>query len=170
MKLNEACPTMPPFLELASPRAIDGDTIEANIVLPLGITHRRRIRLMGFFATEHHGQTPEVAAAAQKRLQGWLDGHECHLQTTGMREDRYGRLCARLWLDRRLVDPAIVLGPYQMTEQDHQRELKLARKVGGRKRATEKEKEGQWQDDIAENRPAGAPSVKRNAPWNEGAL
>lgn len=123
MKINHPMQTMPPFVLLSSPRAIDGDTIEASLVLWEGVTLRRRIRLRGFFAAEPTGLTAEQGRAAQQRLQAALDRHEAHLQTTGMREDRYGRLCARLWLGGRLTDPAEILGPHQMTEAAHQAQL-----------------------------------------------
>jgi endonuclease YncB( thermonuclease family) len=106
---------------------VDGDTIIAFIELPLGIWARRRIRLKGFFAHEHKGRNPGAAQAAQERLQMALDGQEPHIQTQGMREDRYGRIAATLWLAGKPVDGSQILGPLQLTETDHRADLGAAK-------------------------------------------
>lgn len=119
--------TRPSHLPLHAIRAIDGDTIEAQIELPLGVYARRRIRLKGFFAPEHHGASPDLAKAAQRALQAACDSHACHIQTHGSREDRYGRIAAVLWIDGKPVDGDQILGPLNLTPAAHQAEVKRAR-------------------------------------------
>jgi hypothetical protein len=121
--------TWPDHLELLNPQAIDGDTIIAQVMLPLGATIQRRIRLKGFFAPEKRGSNPAAAEAAKLRLQAALDGHTCHIATHGSRDDRYGRLTATLLIDGRAVHPGAVLGELQLSLQAHQNDLVFARTV-----------------------------------------
>lgn len=129
--------TRPSHLRLLNIRAIDGDTIEAHIELPLGILARRRIRLKGFFAPEHHGATPDGAAAAQAALQAACDGKECHIATYGMREDRYGRLAATLFVAGEPALPGAILGVHQLSPEQHRSEVHRAR--AGREKRPPKE-------------------------------
>lgn len=119
--------TQPEHLEIIHARAIDGDTIQADIRLPLGVTLNRIIRLKGFFAPEHHGANPTMADAARQRLQDALDTHTCHIQCYGMRNDRYGRLTATLLLNSRPVLAGAVLGSLQLTPEAHRADLAIAK-------------------------------------------
>jgi endonuclease YncB( thermonuclease family) len=119
--------TRPSHLRLTNIRAVDGDTIEAHIELPLGILARRRIRLKHFFAPEHRGATPGLAHAAQDALQAACDGHEVHVMTHGMREDRYGRIAAVLVIDGQPVDGNTILGPLNLTLAAHAADVVRAR-------------------------------------------
>lgn len=127
MTTSPTITTEPPHYGLARARAIDGDTIEALVCLPLGIAVETRIRLKGFFGAEHHGRTPEAAAAAQRTLQTALDGHTLHVLARGSRRDKYGRLVAALIIDGVAADPHRILGPLQMTEAAHADDLVAAR-------------------------------------------
>jgi endonuclease YncB( thermonuclease family) len=127
--------THPQHLKLANCRAVDGDTIIADILLPLGIKVQRRIRLKGFFAPEHGGTNPAAAEAATIRLQQALDVHEVHIACTGMRDDRYGRLTATLLLNGRAVHPGAVQGEYQLDLARHKRDLNATRAGGQSDRA-----------------------------------
>jgi hypothetical protein len=122
--------THPEYLELLNPRAVDGDTIIADVKLPLGITITRRIRLKGFFAPEHKGANPTAADAATQRLQNALQVHTCHIACHGMREDRYGRLTATLLLNGRAVHPGAVLGELQLSPEAHRADLNVSRAGG----------------------------------------
>ena len=106
---------------------MDGDTLQAHIILPLGIMAQRRIRLKGFFAPEHHGAAPDLANAAQKLLQAACDGHACHIATHGMREDRYGRIAAVLWIDGKPVDGNAILGNLNLSLDAHRAEVARAK-------------------------------------------
>lgn len=108
-------------------RAIDGDTIQAHVILPLGVMVRRRIRLKHYAAPEHGGSVPWAARAAQARLQAACDGHECMIATHGCREDRYGRLTAVLWIDGAPTTGATVLGDLQLSDAEHRAEVTRAR-------------------------------------------
>jgi endonuclease YncB( thermonuclease family) len=119
--------TRPPFLELADCRAIDGDSIDARVLLPLGVSTRRRIRLKGFFAPELTGAMRSQAKYAQMRLQSALDVCACYIATHAIKEDRYGRLVATLWLDGEIANPAHVLGSGQLSEEGHRADLATAR-------------------------------------------
>ena len=122
--------THPEYLKITNARALDGDSIEAQVELPLGVAIKRRIRLKGFFAPEHAGANPTAADAARERLQAALDVHECHIQCHGMRNDRYGRLTAVLMLNGRAVHPGMVLGELQLTPSAHKADLNAARAGG----------------------------------------
>lgn len=129
MTTSQLTCTIPPHYALTSCRAIDGDAIEALVMLPLGVAVRTRIRLRGFFAPELNGSQPAAAVMAKERLQAALDSHQCHILSRGSREDRYGRLAAYLLLDGRAADPNAILGPCQLSEADHDRDLKHSRRV-----------------------------------------
>lgn len=122
MKLDRLA-TKPEFLALCDCRAIDGDSIEATILLPLGVMIRKRIRLKGFYAPEILADHPDTGIHARNCLQADLDAHVCHISCHGIREDKYGRLCATLWLDSTPADPHVVLGGMQMTKDAHQAAL-----------------------------------------------
>ena len=119
----------PQHLKLTDCRAIDGDTIQANVHLPLGLKVKRRIRLKHFFAPEEHGPNPEAAIAARDALQQALELHEVHIACHGMKEDRYGRLLACLLLNGREVHGGLVLGKLQLTIEQHKSELNHAKGV-----------------------------------------
>lgn len=121
--------TRPEFIEITNSRAVDGDTLQAHLILPLGIWVQRRIRLKGFFAPEHKGASPDLAHAAAELLQSFCDAHVCLLRVTGMREDRFGRLAAELWTNAGAVDPVAVLGPLNLTPEAHRAEVIRARQV-----------------------------------------
>jgi endonuclease YncB( thermonuclease family) len=89
---------------LAAVRVIDGDTVQADIVCPFGITFRGKVmRAADYDAWESSrarrtvNVTPievergKLAAAALERLSGSL-----FAQDTG-KQDAYGRLLVRLW-------------------------------------------------------------------------
>lgn len=119
--------THPQYLRIHNARAIDGDTIQGDIELPLGVKIRKRIRLKGFLAPEHHGANPTAADAATQRLQHALDVHTVHIQCQGMRDDRYGRLTATLLLNGRAVAPGMVLADLQLSLDAHKNDLRQAR-------------------------------------------
>jgi endonuclease YncB( thermonuclease family) len=114
-------------IELTNIRAIDGDTLQAHLVLPLGILAQRRIRLKTFAAPEHHGANPDMAEGARAKLQNAVDRGKCHIATHGMREDRYGRIAAVLWIDGKPVTGTEILGSLQLSDEEHRREVARAR-------------------------------------------
>ena len=119
--------THPEYLEIRNARAVDGDTVQADIVLPLGVTIRKRIRLKHFLAPEPHGANPAAGERARVCLQNALDVHECHIQCHGMKEDRYGRIAAVLLLNGRATHGGLVLGGLQLTPAAHKHDLDVAR-------------------------------------------
>jgi endonuclease YncB( thermonuclease family) len=119
--------THPDHLRITDARAIDGDTIEAVLHLPLEVMIKRRIRLKHFFAPEHAGSNPDAATAATRRLQEAMDGHEIHISCHGMKNDRYGRILAQLVIDGRPVEGGCVLGQLQLSLTEHKQDLDAAR-------------------------------------------
>lgn len=129
--------TVPPHYHLVDCRAIDGDTIEASVKLPLNVSVRKRIRLKGFYSNEHQGENPDAAHAAQQRLQQALDGHIIHLLTRGSKEDQYGRICGHLFVDGHGVTGSQILGDLQLSEQSHAADLRIAkRNIASARRGT----------------------------------
>lgn len=119
--------TRPEFFKLHDIRAVDGDTIECAIDLSLGVSIRRRIRLKTFFAPEHNGAAPALAEAAQRALQDACNNGVCHFQAHGMREDRYGRIAAQLWINGQPVNGDQILGPLNLSLEAHKAEVTRAR-------------------------------------------
>jgi endonuclease YncB( thermonuclease family) len=108
-------------------RAIDGDTIAADVHVGLGHKAAERIRLKGWWAPEMHGPSAAYGQLAQKRLQAYLDSHICHLLAPGHRRDRYGRLIGSLWYLGRIVPPEQVLAELQLTEETHKAQRDAAK-------------------------------------------
>lgn len=124
--------TFPEAFDLIKWRAIDGDTVDALISLPLKTATNRRLRLRGFFAPEMNGQTPDMAIAARDLLAAFLDSKRVWLRGWGMKEDKYGRLVVQIMDDEREVTGAEVLGALQMTEEAHRRDVLFARNCGAK--------------------------------------
>jgi endonuclease YncB( thermonuclease family) len=127
MKLDQHPRPISLEYEITDCRAIDGDTIEARIVLGFGTSLIRRIRLRGFYAAEIIGPTAGQGLAARERLATALATGNWTIQGRGSREDRYGRVVALPYRDGVPVNPHDVLGPYQLTEQEHAAGLRLAK-------------------------------------------
>lgn len=85
-------------------RIVDGDTIDVSIDLGLGLTHSRRLRLLGVNTPEVYG----VAKTSEAYREGveatavttrWIDAHKNHgliLTTDRDRNGRFGRLLATI--------------------------------------------------------------------------
>lgn len=104
---------------MSEPRVIDGDTIEATLLLPFGVTVRPRIRLRDWWAPEREGPTAAQGDAAAHKLETWLKDREVFLFANTPRLDKHGRTVGHLWWAGRITDPRTVLGDYQMTAQAH---------------------------------------------------
>jgi endonuclease YncB( thermonuclease family) len=113
----------PQFLEITDLRAIDGDCLDARILLPLGVSVRRRVRIKGFYAPELRGSMPEQAEHARQRLDLAVSCSKCHVQVSGLKEDRYGRLLAVVFINGKPAIAEDVLGPCQLTEEQHKDDL-----------------------------------------------
>jgi hypothetical protein len=100
-------------------RVVDGDTVEARIILPFRQSVLKRIRLKGWWADETTGLWAESGAIAKQRLEDYLALRVVWLLCPGEREDKYGRLIGHLMHLERIVDPREVLGTYQLTEAMH---------------------------------------------------
>lgn len=113
------------------PRAVDGDTLDAMIILPLGVHLRRRIRLKGFYAPELDGSSPEAGHRAKALLQGFCEKGGLYLRCTGMKEDNHGRLVGELYVNNLPVDPSEVLCELQLTPEAHRADVAFARRAKG---------------------------------------
>lgn len=131
MKLHDLSEAPLGHWKLERCQAIDGDTLVAEINLGFNVRYAARIRLKGFFAAEHAGQTPDAAHSAQDALQRTLDLGGLSIPIRGSRNDKYGRCVAVLHQFGKALNPHEVLGLYQLSEQDHARDLAFARKLRG---------------------------------------
>lgn len=122
--------TWPEVFELSEVRVIDGDSIEAFIDLPFGVSLKRIIRLRGFYAPELGGRSPTAAIEASKRLASALDSQKAYLHAHRLTHDNHGRIVAQLIIGYCPVDGRTILGELQMTEAEHKIDLRYARGAG----------------------------------------
>jgi hypothetical protein len=113
--------TAPELYPIRNVIVVDGDTLKGEIVLPLGVTKWQIVRLKGWWAPEPTGASLHQGVAARGCLERFCEGKNLFLLVLGSRFDRYGRLVAALWWGSSVVDPARVLGTYQLTEDAHRR-------------------------------------------------
>lgn len=100
-------------------RVIDGDAIEADIILPFGQKLRARIRLKGWWADELSGPYAAAGLAAKVKLATFCADNALWLHSPSERKDRYGRIIGSLISNRRIVIAGEVLGHLQLTEKEH---------------------------------------------------
>lgn len=125
--------TVPEHWLITDARAIDGDTIQARIILGFSCSLIRRIRLKGFYAPEHLGRTPGMALEAQNRLQATLNTGELTIATYGSKDDLHGRLVAIVYRDGVALNPFDVLGPFQLDPSAHAADVKFSKQFPTRK-------------------------------------
>lgn len=99
-------------------RAIDGDTVEVRVAVPLApvaegaVVLTRRVRIYGIDAPELRGRCPAERAAARDaaaRLAELLAGaRRVELAPVGDAADRYGRLLARVAADGADIGAALI--------------------------------------------------------------
>lgn len=109
----------PDIHPLENIRVIDGDTIEAQILLPFEQRVQKRIRLKGWWADEIGGLYNGTAVVARFRLECFIQGKALWLHAPSCRLDRYGRVVGSLMHGERIVTAQEVLGDLQLTEKDH---------------------------------------------------
>lgn len=117
---------------LTAPRAIDGDTIEAQVHLGFDVHLTARFRLKGFYAPELNGGMPDQGLAAQKLLQAALEGKALAFRKRGSKKDNCGRWLITLLIDGVAADPFTTIFPYQMTEENHAADLRAQKANQGR--------------------------------------
>lgn len=105
-----------PILEV---RVIDGDTIEALVVLPFDERKRQRIRLKGWWADELRGPFAQQGLTAALRLEKFCKDKALWIVARGHRKDKYGRIVAHLMTAGSIVRPSDVLGDLSLTEKVH---------------------------------------------------
>jgi hypothetical protein len=127
VKENRFRPT-PDMWPIDNIRVVDGDTIDAEILLPFNTRTRRMIRLKSFWADELEGPWAAQGLIARQRLWGFLEGKATWIHAGGCRIDRYGRILATLVHEGRLVSGREVLGDLQLTEKCHKDRKDLAKK------------------------------------------
>lgn len=108
------------YFAILDVRIIDGDAIQATILLPFDQRLRARIRLKGWWADETTGPFCEAGLKAKARLEAWCQDKALWICTPGERRDRYGRIVAHLVHGSQLVNPRDVLAELQLTEKVHQ--------------------------------------------------
>lgn len=119
------------FFPIVNVRVIDGDCIEATILLAFGACVIKRIRLKGFWAPEMEGRLAARGVRATQKLTDWVLGRDLFIRCPGCRLDRYGRVLAELWHATGPANPHSILGEDQLTMEQHKQELDLVRKAAG---------------------------------------
>lgn len=119
--------TEPDVYPLRDAVVVDGDTIKATVVLPLGITKHQIIRLKDWWAPEPTGASIAQGLAAKGLLERFCEGKNLFIWVMSARYDRFGRLVASLFVAGRIVEPSTVLGCYQLTKDAHKRSSEQTR-------------------------------------------
>lgn len=114
-------------------RVIDGDTIEADILLPFNTKLRKTIRLRDFWADELDGPFRSSGLGARLALEAFTAGRVFWLHSPSCRMDKYGRVVGFLMEGDRLLSGREVLGGFQLTEAVHKQHRDMA--VASRKQA-----------------------------------
>lgn len=109
----------PDIYPLQQIRVVDGDTLEAQIILPFDCTVVKRIRLKGWWADELTGPYSTQGMAAKLVLEQFVKTYVLWLHAPSCRLDKYGRVIGHLLVDNQIVNPTKVLGPYQLSERVH---------------------------------------------------
>jgi endonuclease YncB( thermonuclease family) len=134
MKFNQPR-VAPDVYPIRNPRAIDGDTLEVEILLPFGMQIQKRIRLKGWWADELDGTYKADGLAARSKLAWFMANNDCWLLCPVIRMDKYGRVLADLWCCGKIVAPQDVLGHLQLTSQEHKRRKDMGKEAGTPPRA-----------------------------------
>jgi hypothetical protein len=100
-------------------RVVDGDTIQADILLPFDTTIQRRIRLKDWWADELEGAWAVEGMRAKMRLESFLEGKAVWLLSPSCRVDKYGRVIGTLMHEERIICAQEVLGELQLTAAVH---------------------------------------------------
>lgn len=116
-------------------RVIDGDTIEARIILPLDTSKKQRIRLKGWWADELEGAWNDQGIRSKIALENFCSGKALWIHARGHRLDKYGRLVAHLVYENKPVNPRDVLGALQLTMEEHKAHSDANRASLSRRRA-----------------------------------
>ncbi len=88
-------------------RVVDGDTLDADVSLPAGLTVRARLRLLGINCPETHGATRDAGKAATAFVEG-LAPTGTPLVVRSAKTDAFGRWLADAWVDGRHLNAAIL--------------------------------------------------------------
>lgn len=100
-------------------RVVDGDTLEATVILPFDFSVVKRIRLKGWWADEPVGPYASSGLCAKRLLEVFLEGKAIWLHAPSARLDKYGRIVGSILHGAQIIDPRMVLGSYQLTEKEH---------------------------------------------------
>ena len=92
-------------------KAIDGDTIDADIDIGFHMTFNSRFRLLVANTPERRRETMEAWHAAKDFTQAWCDEHAGFIEVETMEKDSFGRWLALFrcqltgeYLNQRLID------------------------------------------------------------------
>lgn len=89
-------------------RVIDGDTVEARIVLGLGLELTDHVRLAGVSAPEIRGPEREQGRAAAAWLRERVDGRQVWIVTPARERGKFGRVVGVVFEDAGNVNDALV--------------------------------------------------------------
>lgn len=133
MKIGQRAIPHDHHLTIDNAVAIDGDTLHALVHVGLDVYTKTKLRLKGFFAPEHCGRTPDQAHHAMLRLESALQLRTLTFPLRGAKKDKYGRWTITLFIDGIAANPAEILGPYLLTEEQHRLDLLAAQRNVRRK-------------------------------------
>jgi hypothetical protein len=109
----------PDIYPLRHIRVVDGDTLEAEILLPFDTVITKRVRLKGWWADECDGLYRTQGLMARYLLEVWCTDKALWLHSPSCRLDRYGRVIGHLMHGEQIINPKDVLGSYALTEKEH---------------------------------------------------
>lgn len=121
---------LPDVYPITEVRVIDGDTIQARILLPFDQSVTKRIRLKGWWADEPVGLYAAAGSDAKLLLEKFCWGKALWLHAPSCRTDKYGRLVGHLMVGMEIVDPRAVLGALQLSERVHNEHRAASKSAG----------------------------------------
>jgi endonuclease YncB( thermonuclease family) len=90
-------------------RVVDGDTLDVQVDLGFFITHKVRVRMLGYNARELHSGNFETTLLAKKDMEAFMAllpvGLECLIRTH--KTDKYGRYLAQVVVGDKDINQAM---------------------------------------------------------------
>lgn len=150
--------TTPDLYPICNIRVIDGDTLEAEVVLPFNTRVQKRIRLKGWWADELDGPYRSAGLTAKYLVEIFITGKVLWLWSSSCRLDKYGRVIGALVHNGRLVLPSDVLGTHALTEKEHKLRSDQAKASRAQARAWPNDQGSMTTAEAKSKRPTNDPS------------
>jgi micrococcal nuclease len=107
-------------------KVVDGDTVDLMVDLGFSVHHKIRVRLYGVNAPESRTKDlkeKELGLKAKKFVEDWMTNHKwVFVNTIPDKNDKYGRVLARIYSSDKIDDPLTACLNIDMIESGNARE------------------------------------------------